>query len=80
MFENLFDYCVFMNDWFYGFVLGIFYIVVWICIFIVIDDIVGDMMYESRKIVVDFIKRFFVDWFGLGGEKKVIWFKNWVVF
>ncbi|CAP68434.1 uncharacterized protein PODANS_7_2580 [Podospora anserina S mat+] len=77
-FENPSDYRVLMNDWPYGFAPGISHIVVWTRTPIATDDTVGDMTHESRKIVADFIKRFFVDRLGPGGEKKVIWFKNWV--
>ncbi|KAK4179041.1 hypothetical protein QBC36DRAFT_323502 [Triangularia setosa] len=72
------DYRILMNDWPYGFAPGISHIVVWTRTSIATDDTVGDMTPESRRIVTDFIKRFFVDRLGPGGESKVIWFKNWV--
>ncbi|KAK4231558.1 hypothetical protein QBC38DRAFT_354554, partial [Podospora fimiseda] len=77
-FEDPSDYCVLKNDWPYGFEPGIFHIVVWTRTPIATDDTVGDMTPESRKIVSDFIKRFFVDRLGPGGEDRVLWFKNWV--
>jgi hypothetical protein len=33
---------------------------------------------ESRALVAGFVKRYFVDSLGPGGEHKVLWFKNWV--
>jgi hypothetical protein len=32
---------------------------------------------ESRRSVADFIKTFFQDKLGPGGEGRVLWFKNW---
>ncbi|KAK3995946.1 hypothetical protein QBC44DRAFT_318807 [Cladorrhinum sp. PSN332] len=72
------DHCVLKNDWPYGFEPGISHIVVWTRTPIATDETVGDMTPESRTIVSDFIKRFFVDRLGPGGEDKVLWFKNWV--
>ncbi|KAK4169517.1 hypothetical protein QBC43DRAFT_307898 [Cladorrhinum sp. PSN259] len=72
------DYCVLNNDWPYGFEPGISHIVIWTRTPIATDNTVGDMTSESRKIVSDFIKQFFVDRLGPGGEDKVLWFKNWV--
>ncbi|CCC05384.1 unnamed protein product [Sordaria macrospora k-hell] len=72
------DYCVLLNDWPYGFEPGITHIVVWTRTVIATDDDKGDMTPESRKIVDDFVKRYFVDRLGPGGEEKVLWFKNWV--
>ncbi|KAK4143854.1 uncharacterized protein C8A04DRAFT_28422 [Dichotomopilus funicola] len=72
------DYRVLINDWPYGFTPGITHIVVWSRTPIATDDTVGDLTPESRKTVGDFIKRYFVDSLGPGGEDKVIWFKNWV--
>ncbi|KAK4190127.1 hypothetical protein QBC35DRAFT_491445 [Podospora australis] len=72
------DYRVLKNDWPYGFAPGISHIVVWSRTPIATDDTVGDMTPESRKIVADFIQRYFVDRLGPDGKDKVIWFKNWV--
>ncbi|KAL2127494.1 hypothetical protein VTI74DRAFT_10637 [Chaetomium olivicolor] len=72
------DYRVLINDWPYGFAPGITHIVVWSRTPIATDDTVGDMTPESRKIVGDFVKRYFVDRLRPGGEAKVMWFKNWV--
>ena len=38
----------------------------------------GDMTPESRRIAAAFVKRYFVDRLGPGGEDRVLWFKNWV--
>ncbi|KAK3954151.1 hypothetical protein QBC32DRAFT_337053 [Pseudoneurospora amorphoporcata] len=72
------DYCVLLNDWPYGFEPGITHIVVWTRTAIATDHDKGDMTPESRKIVGDFVKRYFVDRLGSGGEDKVLYFKNWV--
>lgn len=77
-FHNPSDYRVLINDWPYGFVPGITHIVVWSRTTIPTDPDTGDMTPESRKIVGDFMKRFFVDSLGPGGEERVMWFKNWV--
>ncbi|KAJ4403400.1 hypothetical protein N0V85_005105 [Neurospora sp. IMI 360204] len=72
------DYCVLLNDWPYGFEPGITHMVVWTRTAIATDDDRGDMTPESRKIVDDFAKRYFVDRLGPGDEDKVLYFKNWV--
>jgi hypothetical protein len=72
------DYRVLINDWPYGFAPGITHIVVWSRTPIPTDDTVGDMTPESRKMVAEFIKQYFVDSLGPGGEDRVMWFKNWV--
>ncbi|KAK3369162.1 hypothetical protein B0T24DRAFT_532599 [Lasiosphaeria ovina] len=72
------DYRVLLNDWPYGFVPGIVHIVVWTRTTIPTASGAGDMTPESRKLVADFVKRFFVDRLGPGGEDRVMWFKNWV--
>ncbi|ESA43306.1 hypothetical protein GE21DRAFT_4516 [Neurospora crassa] len=72
------DYCVLLNDWPYGFEPGITHMVVWTRTPIAVDDDKGDMTPESRKIVGDFVKQYFVDRLGPGGEGKVLYFKNWV--
>ncbi|KAH6636105.1 hypothetical protein F5144DRAFT_600875 [Chaetomium tenue] len=72
------DYRVLINDWPYGFVPGITHIVVWSRTPIATDNTVGDMTPESKRTVAEFMKRYFIDSLGTGGEDKVIWFKNWV--
>lgn len=72
------DYCVLLNDWPYGFEPGITHMVVWTRTPIAVDDDKGDMTPESRKIVGEFVKQYFVDRLGPGGEEKVLYFKNWV--
>ncbi|KAL2261765.1 hypothetical protein VTK26DRAFT_3406 [Humicola hyalothermophila] len=72
------DYRVLINDWPYGFEPGIVHIVVWSRTPIPTDDTVGDMTPEARKTVAEFVRRYFVDRLGPGGEDKVMWFKNWV--
>lgn len=67
-----------INDWPYGFAPGITHIVVWSRTPIATDDTVGDMTPESRRTVAEFIKQFFVESLGPGGEDRVVWFKNWV--
>ncbi len=72
------DYRVLINDWPYGLAPGITHIVAWSRTPIAADDVVGDMTPESRKTVADFVRRYFVEPLGPGGEDKVMWFKNWV--
>ncbi|KAL2200903.1 hypothetical protein P885DRAFT_27120 [Corynascus similis CBS 632.67] len=72
------DYRVLINDWPYGFAPGISHIVVWSRTPIATDKTVGDMTPGSRKTVAEFIRRYFIDRLGPGGEDRVIWFKNWV--
>ncbi|KAI6376568.1 hypothetical protein MCOR25_002779 [Pyricularia grisea] len=71
------DYRVLLNDWPYGLAPGITHIVVWSRTVIPTDPETGDMTPESRKTVANFVKRFFVDELGPGGEDRVMWFKNW---
>lgn len=77
-FEEPSDYRVLINDWPYGFVPGITHIVVWTRTTIETDSDKGDLTPESRKLVASFVKRYFVDRLGPGGEDRVVWFKNWV--
>jgi hypothetical protein len=77
-FADASDYTVLINDWPYGFAPGITHIVAWSRTPIPTDDTVGDMTPEGRKTVAEFVKRYFVDSLGPGGEAKVMWFKNWV--
>lgn len=72
------DYRVLLNDWPYGLEPNITHIVVWTRTFIATDGERGDMTPESRELVRDFVKRYFVDSLGQGGEDRVLWFKNWV--
>ncbi|KXX73287.1 N-acetylglucosamine-induced protein 1 [Madurella mycetomatis] len=72
------DYRVLINDWPYGLTPGIAHLVVWSRTLIPTDAEVGDMTPESREVVAQFVKRYFADSLGPGGEDKVMWFKNWV--
>jgi hypothetical protein len=72
------DYRVLINDWPYGLAPGITHIVAWSRTPIPTDDVVGDLTPESRRLVEEFVKRYFVDRLGPGGAEKVMWFKNWV--
>lgn len=77
-FDKESDYKVLLNDWPYGLESNITHIVVWTRTFIATDDDKGDMTPESRALVKAFVKRYFIDSLGEGGEDKVLWFKNWV--
>ncbi|KAH0594922.1 hypothetical protein MHUMG1_07220 [Metarhizium humberi] len=77
-FDKESDYKVLLNDWPYGLESNITHIVVWTRTFIATDDDKGDMTPESRALVEAFVKRYFIDSLGEGGEDKVLWFKNWV--
>ncbi|KAI5459936.1 hypothetical protein BGZ63DRAFT_415377 [Mariannaea sp. PMI_226] len=77
-FEDTSDFKVLINDWPYGLEPGIRHIVVWLRTPIPTDAKTGDMVPESRALCEDFVKKYFVDSLGPGGEKQVLWFKNWV--
>lgn len=72
------DYRVLLNDWPYGMEPGITHIVVWTRTPIAVDDDRGDLLPTSRAQVEDFVRRYFVEALGPGGEDRVLWFKNWV--
>ncbi|XXH04789.1 NADH-cytochrome b5 reductase [Hypoxylon texense] len=77
-FDDPSDYRVLINDWPYGLTPDLAHIVVWSRTTIETDPETGDMTPESRKIIEDFVKRFFIEKLGPGGNDKVLWFKNWV--
>ncbi|KAI1281314.1 hypothetical protein F5Y07DRAFT_293143 [Xylaria sp. FL0933] len=77
-FDDESDYIVLINDWPYGLTPDITHIVVWSRTIIDTDPGTGDLTTESREVISNFVKRFFVDKLGPGGEAKVLWFKNWV--
>lgn len=77
-FADLSDYSVLVNDWPYGLAPGITHIVVWTRTAIPTEPETGDVTDESRKLISDFVKTYFVDRLGPGGDEKVMWFKNWV--
>ncbi|CAN8096526.1 unnamed protein product [Discula destructiva] len=72
------DYRVLKNDWPYGLTPDITHIVVWSRTLIPTEPTTGDVTPESRQLIRDFVKRYFVDKLGPGGEERVMWFKNWV--
>ncbi|PTB36428.1 uncharacterized protein TrAFT101_010316 [Trichoderma asperellum] len=77
-FDAASDYKVLLNDWPYGLTPEITHIVVWSRTPIPTDPETGDLTTESRAQVEDFVKAYFVDTLGAGGEQQVLWFKNWV--
>ncbi|KAL7795802.1 hypothetical protein V8C37DRAFT_373497 [Trichoderma ceciliae] len=77
-FDAASDYRVMVNDWPYGLTPGITHIVVWSRTPIPTDPETGDLTTESRAQVDNFVKAYFVDKLGPGGEQQVLWFKNWV--
>lgn len=77
-FKDPSDYRVLVNDWPYGLTPGITHFVVWTRTTIPTDPETGDVTAESRRLIVDFVKTYFSDKLGPGGEKRVMWFKNWV--
>lgn len=72
------DYKVLINDWPYGLEPGIVHLVVWTRTLIATTPEKGDMTPESRAVINDFVQRYFIEPLGPGGEKRVLWFKNWV--
>ncbi|KAM0515734.1 hypothetical protein ACHAPE_005813 [Trichoderma viride] len=77
-FDAAADYKVLLNDWPYGLTPEITHIVVWSRTPIPTDPETGDLTTESRAQVEGFVKTYFVDKLGAGGEQQVLWFKNWV--
>lgn len=77
-FENPSDYRVLKNDWPYGLTPDITHIVVWSRTMIPTDPETGDVTPKSRELIRNFVKTYFVDRLGPGGEGRVMWFKNWV--
>lgn len=71
------DYAVLVNDWPYGLAPGILHLLVWSKTPIPVDSERGDVTPESRRLIVDFVQRYFVDEVERGWE-QVLWFKNWV--
>ncbi|KAI2636413.1 hypothetical protein GGS26DRAFT_589019 [Hypomontagnella submonticulosa] len=77
-FDDPSDYRVLINDWPYGLTSDITHIVVWSRTVIETDPSTGDMTPGSRRIIENFVRSFFMDRLGPGGEDNVLWFKNWV--
>lgn len=77
-FDAASDYKVLLNDWPYGMTPEITHIVVWSRTPIPTHPETGDLTIESRAQVEKFVKTYFVDKLGAGGEQQVLWFKNWV--
>jgi hypothetical protein len=77
-FQDPSDYRALLNDWPYGLDPEITHIVVWSRTLIPVDDQNGDLTPESRKLVEDFVRKYFVEPLGEGGKDRVMWFKNWV--
>ncbi|KAK3715136.1 hypothetical protein LTR37_007346 [Vermiconidia calcicola] len=71
------DFVVLVNDWPYGFDEGIIHILVWSKTPIAVDDAQGDVTPESRRLIEEFVERYFVREL-IGGREQVMWFKNWV--
>lgn len=77
-FEDPSDYKVLINDWPYATEPDITHLVVWTRTLIPTDPDKGDLTPESRALIKDFVKWYFVDPLGPGGEERILWFKNWV--
>ena len=73
------DYAVLINEWPYALEKDIVHLVVWTRTPLAVDDQRGDLTPEGRSMVDEFVRRFFVEKLGEGGEEKVLWFKNWAV-
>lgn len=76
-FEDRRDFAVLVNDWPYGFDKGVVHMLVWSRTPIAVDDARGDVTAESRRLIEDFVERYFVQELE-DGEQRVVWFKNWV--
>ncbi|KAJ2894731.1 hypothetical protein MKZ38_007281 [Zalerion maritima] len=77
-FQDPSDYSVLLNHWPYALEPGIVHLVVWSRTPMAVDTEKGDLLPESRRLVNDFVRRFFVERLGDRGADKVLWFKNWV--
>ena len=77
-FQEPSDYRVLINDWPYGLTPDITHIVVWTRTLIPTDPETGGVTFESRRLIEQFVKTYFVDRLGSGGDRRVMWFKNWV--
>lgn len=77
-FADASDYRVLLNDWPYGLESGISHIVVWSRTLIPTDPDTGDVTAESRSLIENFVKGYFMDSLGPDGGDRVLWFKNWV--
>jgi hypothetical protein len=77
-FQDSSDFRALLNDWPYGLDQDITHIVVWSRTLIPVEESTGDLTPESRERVKEFVKTYFVERLGEGGEDKVMWFKNWV--
>lgn len=76
-FANSSDYKVLINDWPYGLTPDITHIVVWSKTPIPTDEKTGDVTDESRRIILEFVRKTFVERLD-GDAGRVMWFKNWV--
>jgi hypothetical protein len=79
------DYAILPNDWPYGFEPGIKHILVWSRTPIAVDDTLGDVTSESKRLIEEFVESQFIralaaeDGISLVEAKsRVMWFKNWV--
>lgn len=72
------DYKVLINDWPYALEPDTTHLVVWTRTLIATDSETGDLTPESRRLIKEFVERYFVDPLGPGGSERVLWFKNWV--
>ncbi|KAM3416382.1 hypothetical protein BST61_g7980 [Cercospora zeina] len=81
------DYVVLLNDWPYGLAPGITHLLVWSKTPIATDQERGDVTEASRKVIEEFVERYFVeemmraegsDESREAAREKVLWFKNWV--
>lgn len=75
-FQDHRDYAVLLNDWPYGVDHGIVHLIAWTKVPIPVSAESGDLAEESRRLVHDFVERFFVRHVE-GGWGQVLWFKNW---
>lgn len=75
------DYKILRNDWPYGMTPDITHIVVWLKNQISVDEQNGgDLTFESRKLIEEFVQRTFVKRLEsefADAKERVIWFKNW---
>jgi len=71
------DYKILRNDWPYGVASDIVHICVWLKTRLPVSAKTGDLTEDGRRMVEKFVATEFERKLDVGGQDKVIWFKNW---
>ncbi|KAF2398058.1 hypothetical protein EJ06DRAFT_532421 [Trichodelitschia bisporula] len=73
------DYLILRNNWPYGLAPGIKHLVIWLKPRLPVDEEIGAITEEGRKMVEDFLAREVIAKLGIKGQDRILWFKNWTV-